>query len=105
MIKIPKKIMIRGKKWKVSTRKKVKDDDGTPCSGLTDPSKSMIYIRSELTDRQKVWTFFHEFTHAVLYEAGVTINTGGLSDIVEEIICDNVADGFIELLKIGKKKK
>lgn len=86
-----RKLSILGKSWKVRKTKQPKLN-GKPCYGLFDPDKKTIYIKSGMTKRETLRVFWHEYTHARLYESGVTLNAGGLSALAEEIICDTFAD-------------
>lgn len=92
-MKIPKKFLIKGNEWRVKRRKKIILDSEL-CAGLTDVSKREILVDSQLADDRAEWVFWHEYCHAILYECGVTENTGGISDLAEEIICDAFADAL-----------
>jgi hypothetical protein len=89
-MKIPKQFYIKGKLWKVRRRKKIKLN-GEDCSGLTDLDTLTITIHSELQGDRLEWVFWHEYFHAVLAETSVPGNTGGMSDLAEEIVCDAFA--------------
>jgi hypothetical protein len=67
-------------------------DDGSSCVGLTDANEKVIYLDRDIVDDGVAWVFWHEYCHAMLYETGVTVNSGGLSDLAEELICDSYAD-------------
>jgi Zn-dependent peptidase ImmA (M78 family) len=92
----PRHLEIKGATWRVKLRKGLKDD-GEPCSGLTDVNARTITLDSSLTEAALEWVFWHEHMHAVLHESGTTGNTGGISDLAEEIICDNYADAQMRL--------
>ena len=91
-MRIPRQFLIKGKRWTVRRTKDLKDENEEPCSGLTDVTNRVIELDKSLTGDDLEWVFWHEYGHAFLYEAGVTGNTGGLSDLAEEIVCDNFAD-------------
>lgn len=91
----PLRFLIKGALWRVKFKPNLRDDDGEPCSGLTDVTARSIRIDASLSGTDLLWVFFHEYAHAVLHESGVTGNTGGISDLAEEIICDNFADALV----------
>lgn len=93
-MKIPKQFYIKGKLWKTSRKKNLTNDDGELCTGLTDPDEKHIALDKSLEGPELEWVFWHEYGHALLEEAGVTRNTGGLSDLAEEIVCDTFADAM-----------
>lgn len=104
-MKIPKTFYLNGNRWTVKRRKNLKDDDGSECNGLTDTEVRVVYIDKSLEGTELTWVFWHEYCHALLYESKVTHNTGGLSDIVEEIICDSYADSQTKDKEITFKRR
>lgn len=91
-MRIPKSFYIKGKRWTTKRVKNLVDDNGSECTGLTDPEAKTISIDKSISDDKMEWVFWHEYCHALLEEAGVTRNTGGLSELGEEIVCDTFAD-------------
>jgi uncharacterized protein YjaZ len=103
-MKFPKRFKVKGKTWTFKLQENLRDDEGNKCQGLTDFDKRRIYVESALTGKHAEWIFWHEYAHAVLWESGVTGNDGGLPTLVEEIICDNIADAFIQDKSVRFKK-
>jgi len=101
----PLHFTIEGADWKVRMRKRVLDDAGNECRGLTDPIKRVIYLDNTLPAKEMIWIFWHEYMHAVLHEASVTGNDGGLDGIVEEIICDKFANAMTRDKTVTWKRK
>jgi Zn-dependent peptidase ImmA (M78 family) len=89
-LKLPKTFYIKGTKWTCRRKKNIKLD-GDECNGLTDVDKKLIFIKSGMDDAKEEWVFWHEYFHAILSETSVTGNTGGMSDLAEEIVCDAFA--------------
>lgn len=91
-MKIPKSIDIKGKTWTVQYKWGLRLN-GELVSGYIDSDKRIIWMRRELTEEEKVYPFWHELFHAILWESGVTGQVGtGLTDLAEEIVCDSFAD-------------
>src|SRR4051812_4137487 len=93
-MKLPRRFSLKGKTWVVILKKDLRDDEGNRVHGLTDFDLKIIYLDTDLKEPKKERIFWHEYCHALLWESGVTGNTGGLIDIVEEIICDSFADAL-----------
>ena len=70
--------------------------------GLCFQDKKLIFIDSDLTGDEYLQTLLHEVVHAVIQRTG--IHESGLTDEVEEIICDNVATAIVENFKIKIKR-
>jgi hypothetical protein len=90
----PKRFLVQGAEWKVRFKNTIVDDSGDFCRGLTVPSKRKIILEKELEGEELEWVFWHEYMHAILYESGVVGNTGGIDELVEEIICDQFANAM-----------
>lgn len=100
----PLKFYIQGAVWKVKFKAILKDEADEACRGLTDPQKKIIYLERSLKGKELEWIFWHEYMHAVLAESGVVGNTGGLDTLVEEIICDNLANAMTRDKRIKWKR-
>ena len=87
---IPKSFTIKGKKWKISYRKKLEGNE-LDTQGLCVYEKRTILLLKSLTEDEILEVLYHELVHASLYEAHLNSNSGLSSDI-EEIICDSIAD-------------
>ncbi len=91
-MKIPKTLDIKGKEWTVQYKWGLRLG-GELVSGYIDENKRIIWMRRELTEEEKVYPFWHEYMHAMLWESGIIGQVGtGLSDLAEEIVCDLFAD-------------
>ena len=105
-IKIPKKVVIKGRVWKVRRLKKVVHEDGDVCRGLSDFDSRTITIQKGMEPKEELFIFLHEMIHAALAEAHLNENSG-LPPTIEEIVCDSIADMLVECFKIevinGKK--
>lgn len=104
-MKIPNSVIIKGKKWKVRLTKDLRDEDGEIVNGLTDTETRLIQVNSELKGQFLQFIFFHELTHAILKESHLSGNDGGLETIVEEVICDSVADALVPYVNDFKPRK
>lgn len=105
---IPREFTINGKLWKVRYRKRLRLH-GHDCNGVADTATRTIYISSLLKKKELPFVFWHEYCHALLNETSITNNnTGGISEIIEEVICDSFANAMTDVDKIirfRKKKK
>lgn len=76
-MKIPKKINILGTEYKVTTSKKLKNDDGeesdTHIGWTLEPKREIqIAVRNDLSKSLIEQTFYHECVHAMLFESGLS---------------------------------
>ncbi len=94
-MKIPRAIAINGKIWKIIRKKDLRNEEGQSRMGLTDVDNRIIEIESVLEPKELELTFWHEITHASLYENHLTDLAGGLPELVEEQICEVVAEMII----------
>jgi len=69
--------------------------------GEFDPETKIITLSKSDSELEKINTLIHECFHAILYERGITTSGGFLyrKDIQEEIIVNQLTNGFITLLK------
>lgn len=104
-MKIPKFFFIKGNKWKVKKKKRLVHEDGDVCYGLTDPLSRIVWLESSLKGKHLLNIFWHEYTHAVMAEAGVTGTTNGVPILAEEIICEAMADALVKSTTITFKRK
>lgn len=97
-MKIPRSVIISGKKWKIVLKKELRNDGTETIMGLCDSGTRTIYLDSSLEKNDLALTFWHEFTHAVLSEAHISSNSSaGLAEIVEEVICESMAEAILGL--------
>lgn len=105
-MQIKRSYLIKGSRWIVKKVKNLKNDQNEDCNGLIDAEKKIIYLDKSLTDRPLVWSFWHEYRHAQLDEAGISSNVdGGMSSLAEEIDCITFADTLTDLTYKPRKKK
>lgn len=104
-MRIPKKLIIKGKEWITKKVKSLKDESNEGAYGLTSVDDRVIEFDTKIAEFDKEWVFWHEYMHARLHECGVTGNTGGLSDLAEEIICDDFADFMTNEINWKWKRK
>lgn len=72
-------------------------DSGAHLFGLFDPDKNIIYIRSDLTAKQKDATLAHELGHALMFRLGLAQTT--LSIDMHEIIVEGFGNFIAENYK------
>jgi hypothetical protein len=101
MIKIPNKIQILGTEWAISYYDVDKADE----LGLTVSTSREIRLAkgmdregNKVTPESQLHTFFHELTHAILYELGKNVDN-------EEEIADSVGGAFLQIFKQLKDKR
>lgn len=82
---IPKRRTILGKVWKIKEIERPVCDDGAECWGLCDTDKREIFIKSTLTEDQKIRTFLHEVFHAVIHESKVKLTHEKEEDFVSAL--------------------
>lgn len=73
------------------------NEDGCQLAGMTDPNTRTIYVDCTMPKEEISKTFLHEVTHAIMHEAHLH-NDGWVEPLIEEVICDAVAEGVLELL-------
>lgn len=104
MNKIPKEFYIKGKLWRVEYKWRLEENGIGKCDGLCEFSERVIYLDRLLPKDQKPKVFLHEYTHAVLHEAHLHEN-GGLDGILEEVVCESIADALTENFNLRWKTK
>jgi hypothetical protein len=103
-MKIPKTITVKGEKWKVTLVKDLHDED-EKVKGLTHFDERLIQIEANLTGRERRQIFWHEVSHAIIWESHLSGNTGGLKTIVEEILCDSFGDYLADNASYKPRKR
>jgi hypothetical protein len=87
-MKIPKSLNIKGEKWKIKFKRKLINDKGEDCYGLTLYEERTIYLEKSLEGDLLNEVFMHEFFHASLRELHIEIDPD-----LNETICDGL--GYI----------
>lgn len=95
-MKIPKKLTIKGKQWKVSYKKSL-EQDGDCLLGLADPDSRTIYLSKECSPTQVLPTFMHELMEAIIFELHLADHDNSISPLAKEVLCDGVADVMLDL--------
>lgn len=88
--KIPSKVNVHGKKFKV------KVIDTQEFAGMMDFEASMIYLSCNQNRRQLVFTFWHEYFHALHYRLGLH---QALSREILEVLAEAQAQAVVEFLE------
>ena len=102
-MKIPTKITVFDKTYKIKKVKKLVSDEGEIADGLFDISKKTISIREVGTDEEMFTTFLHELNHLILHESA--IGQTDLSKEVEEIIVEQISKVYARLFNIKLRRK
>ena len=100
-MKIPSKINVFGKKYKVKIVKMLKDSEGKAVSGLHSPITSTISLDAEMKGEELDQTFLHELGHAV--QDRVAVTQGHISEDLIEVIVDSMATFMSETFHLRLK--
>ncbi|MNJ94807.1 hypothetical protein D3C87_125100 [compost metagenome] len=103
-MKIPKEFYIKGKLWTVEYKWRLEEPGIGKCDGLCDFTLRVIYLDRLISKEDKVRVFLHEYTHALIHEAHLH-EAGGIDGILEEVLCESVADGILENFILKWKRK
>ena len=90
-MKIPTKLKINGKPWKIIIDKNGSRINGKKYMGICSHAKKTITLSKELRNRDLLETFIHEVLHACF-------DTRICSDKVEEKIVENLCVKLYDLL-------
>jgi Zn-dependent peptidase ImmA (M78 family) len=100
-MKIPKKINIKGRPYKILFIKGLIEKQHA--MGICCETKKEIHLDSKLKDEDLKATLLHEIGHAIMFETGLT---QCLSHDIQEIVTENFSNVIIDLFHIrfrGKK--
>ena len=89
-MKIPKSLLIKGKRWTVPRVKKVTNENGELLQGQYLYPDRVILLDRELTGEELVITFWHELLHVILKESHIADNFE-MPEVIEDILCDAIA--------------
>jgi DUF917 family protein len=101
-MKLPTKIMIKGKAWKVKRKRSLKLGK-VKCDGLCHFSSKLIEVRSGLDDKKCMEVFMHEIIHAAVHELHLD-EMGGINSSIEEVLCTGLSDIFLSIFDIKMLK-
>lgn len=94
LTKLPYHFKTAKGRWKIKyVAGPLYSDDHVPLLGCTDSTTRTIHVTLDQPKDQVFHTLMHEWTHAVICDAGLH-NDGWVSTLVEEILCDNIAWGI-----------
>lgn len=104
-MKIPSKIIIKGKIWSVAYKWRLQDADLGVCNALTDWTEKTIYLDRLLSREDKQLYLLHEIIHIILDEYHLH-ETGGIKDsFAEEVICAGISKTLLEMFNIKFKEE
>lgn len=100
-MKIPKKISVLGVPYKVQLKDKLENEDGELSNthlGWTLEGQHIIQLATTdlFCDDIKEQTLFHELTHAIMYESGLTRT---INDSDNEIFAQCFGNAFHQIFK------
>lgn len=97
-MKLPTKVLIKGKAWKVKRSYAIKLGK-ISCDGLCHLSGKVIEVKSGLDDKRCMEVFMHEIIHAAVQELHLN-ETGGIEASIEEVLCSGLSDIFLSIFDI-----
>lgn len=103
-MRMPKKLKIKGSDWKVVEKTKIMLE-ADECDGLCDFEAKKIYIRRHATPQEKSAALIHETLHAALRESHISGNVGWVDPLVEDVLCDALAEVLLSNFTVEKKRK
>jgi len=80
---------------KVRRTPDLKTSAGDACCGICHWDEGLIEISADLEDGQAWATLFHEYTHMLLFNAGLNVTLG---PTVQESVCDVIGTGMAHLV-------
>lgn len=100
-MRIPKHIDVKGKRWKISYKWNLADDDGTKCDGLCEYKTRTIWLDRAIPKSERPQVFLHELVHALIYELHLT---DGLPNELEEVLAEGFSQYFLETFNVRLKR-
>ena len=94
-----KTITLNNRIIKISIVKKIPDEPKKTL-GVFDAGDRKIWIKKRKSKDEMMYTLLHEINHAILWTQGAH-NALKLKD--EELVCDNFANGFMQLIRSNPK--
>lgn len=103
-LRIPSKLVIKGKLWSVLYQHKLHDPDFGDCRGLVNWEDRTITIDKNIPRAEKGEVLIHEIIHILLDEYHLH-ETGGIQDkFAEEVICAGLAESLLEIFNIQPRE-
>jgi Zn-dependent peptidase ImmA (M78 family) len=94
----PMKLSIFGKKVVVKKRRGLASVEGF--DGLFFPANDLIVLDADLKGKQLNHVLIHEMIHCVINRTGIL--QAGLSEGLEEVLCENIATALVENFTLKK---
>ena len=97
-MKIPKTVTILGRKFalKQASQEVIDEYAGSPVEACVDIENSIILVRKDISDNDKILAIFHEAHHIAHYISGVS---QVVSPEIQEIICEISSQAIADLLR------
>jgi Zn-dependent peptidase ImmA (M78 family) len=86
-------------KFKIGVREMVPHMD---LFGYYSPDDAEIVIDQNLSKEEKLHTLLHEVIHTIVRRGG--LSAAGISEGVEEVLCEQIATVFMENFSINPKR-
>lgn len=102
LIRIPGRLYIKGKEWKVVYKWNLRLE-GAKVDGYCEAATRTIYLDKALDPMEKLLAFLHELGHAILHEAHMG-EAGGIDGFQEEVVVAAFADYFANNFTLKFKK-
>lgn len=104
-MKIPSKIVIKGKVWQIGYKWKLHDEKLGACDALVDWVEKTIWLDRSLPREDKIKALVHEIIHVLLDEYHLHQEGGIGSNFAEEVICSGVSEGLLEIFNLKFKQE
>jgi hypothetical protein len=99
-MKIPSKIVIKGKIWSVGYKWRLHDEKLGFCDGLADWVERTIWLDRSLPREEKLRVLLHEIIHIILDEYHMH-ETGGIKEtFAEEVVCAGVSQTLLDIFNL-----
>jgi len=102
-MKIPAKITVFDKTYKIKMVKNLRFTNGEPIKGCFDSESRMIALDVSLSSDDMEQVFLHELNHLILHESA--IGQTSLPDDVEEVIVQQMAKVYQRIFDMKVKRK
>lgn len=99
-MKIPSKVVIKGKVWQIAYKWRLHDEDLGKCDGLTIWEEKTIYIDRALPREDKEKVVIGEILHILIDEYQLRQTGGVNSDHAAEVICHGIGESLLEIFKL-----
>jgi hypothetical protein len=103
-MKLKKEFYVKGKLWRLEYVWGLRHMD-EKMDGLCVSAERIIKLERSLSKEYKFEVFLHELVHAIIFESHIAGLDGPSGELIEEIICDSVADVFNDIFNMRFKRK